>query len=508
MPSSVTLRVSRGPLIGKQFVFDETTSRVIGRASDCSPRLPSDEAHITISRHHCLLDINPPEIRIRDFGSLNGTWINGERIGQRGKGLSAEEAAKISFPEHDLKAGDQVRIGDTVFCVEVFVPAQCVECYEEIAEDKRSKAERSPGEFQCESCRKKAELAPCKDPPRKKAKFCTKCGRDVAAEMGANRVGDYICFECQKDAIQILKGILAGAKAGARDLEAIRGYAIEHELGRGGMGLVWLARNQSSGELVALKVMLPQVAADERAKRSFLREVENTRALKHRNIVELRESGCSGGTFFFTLEYCEKGTVNQLMKDRGGKVPVKEAVAIICDVLNGLEYAHHATIPNVKLKDGTYAEGHGLTHRDLSPQNILLTEAGGVATAKIADFGLSRAFDLSGLSGFTRTGTAAGKPWFMARQQVTGYKHAGPEVDVWAAAACLYTMLTGIYPRDFPRGKDVWQTVLDTKAIAIRQRDPSIPRPLAMVIDEALIDQPAIVFKTASALRDALLAAL
>jgi serine/threonine-protein kinase len=508
MPAKITLKVSRGDRGGQEFVFDETTSCILGRASDCSPQLPTDEAHKTVSRHHCLLDINPPDIRVRDFGSLNGTYVNAKKIGQREKGMSPEEGAKMAFPEHDLKHGDEIRLGETAFRVAVFVPARCAECSAEIPEDKKRQGERLPGVFQCESCRKKAELAQRKEPPKKKPKVCAKCGRDVAAEMGENRQGDYVCARCQRDPLQILKGMLDKAKAGGADVQKIRGYTIERELGRGGMGAVYLARHQSSGELVALKVMLPKVAAEERAKQAFLREVSNTKALKHRNIVEYRESGCSGGTFFFTIEYCAQGSLDKLMERRGGRLPVKEAMAILCDVLDGLEYAHHAKIPNVKLKDGSYAEGHGLTHRDLSPHNILLTEPRGSIVAKVSDFGLSRAFDLAGLSGLARTGSAAGKPWYMPRQQVVNFKYAGPEVDVWAAAACLYNLLTGATPRDFSAGKDVWQAVLETEPVPIRRRDAGIPKGLAEVIDKALIDRPSILFKTAADLKKALLAAL
>lgn len=136
---------------GQEFVFDENSSCTVGRANDCSPQLPSDEAHRTVSRHHCLLDINPPDIRVRDFGSLNGTYVNGKKIGQREKGMSAEEGAKMSFPEYDLKHGDDIQVGDTVFRIAVFVPARCAECSAEIPEDKKVQAERLPGVFQCES---------------------------------------------------------------------------------------------------------------------------------------------------------------------------------------------------------------------------------------------------------------------------------------------------------------------------------------------------------------------
>jgi eukaryotic-like serine/threonine-protein kinase len=508
MPAKITLKVSQGALSGQEFAFDETTSCIVGRASDCSPQLPSDGAHQMVSRHHCLLDINPPDIRVRDFGSLNGTHVNGKKIGQREKGMSPEQGAKMAFQEHDLKNGDEIRVGDTAFRVAVFVPARCADCSAEIPEEKKAQAVRLSGVFQCEGCRKKADLAQRKEPPRKRPKVCAKCGRDVAAEIGENRQGDYVCARCQEDPLQILKAMLEKAKAGGCEGDAIRGYTIERELGRGGMGAVYLARHDRSGERVALKVMLPKVAVDERAKESFQREVGNTKALKHRNIVEFRDSGCSNGTFFFTLEYCPRGSVDKVMAQQNGKLSVEESILILFDVLAGLEYAHHARIPNLKLKDGKYVEGHGFVHRDLSPHNILLSEIRGVSVAKVSDYGLGKAFDTAGLSGHTRTGATAGKPWFMPRQQVVNFKYSKPEVDVWAAAACLYHMLTGATPRNFSGKKDVWQTVLETAPVPIRQRDPSIPKRLAEMIDSALVDDPAITFKTAAELKKALQAAL
>ena len=103
------------------------------------------------------------------------------------------------------------------------------------------------------------------------------------------------------------------ASTGERKLVAIDGYEIRSELGRGGMGAVYLARHQLSGKEVALKVMLPQVAATPNAAARFLREVEMTKALVHPNIVQLFESGCHLGTFFLTLEYCNLRSVDRVM---------------------------------------------------------------------------------------------------------------------------------------------------------------------------------------------------
>jgi serine/threonine-protein kinase len=454
------------------------------------------------------LDINPPDIRVRDFGSMNGTYVNGQKIGQRDKEMSPEQGCDMVFPEHDLKNGDELRVGDTVFRVAVHVPTRCVDCLREVPEDKRLHSERFPGVFVCDSCWQNVEQAERREPPKKKPQVCAKCGQNVAAEIGQGREGEFICAQCRQHPLQILKEILDKAKAGGRELRPIEGYHIERELGRGGMGAVYLARHEASGDRVALKVMLPKVAMEERAKAAFLREASNMKALKHQNIVEFYESGCSDGLFFFTIEYCREGNVSQLMEQQGGSLPLDEAVTIICDVLDGLDYAHHAPVPYLELKNGRFTEGHGFVHRDLSPHNILLTEVDGKRVAKIADYGLGKAFDAAGLSGHTRTGSTAGKPWFMPRQQVVNFKYARPEVDVWAAAACLYAMLTAAAPRDFPQNKDVWQVVLETDPVPIRQRDPGIPKRMAKVIDSALVDRPRIRFKTAVDLKKELLAAL
>lgn len=495
MPAKVTLKVIQGELAGKEFVFDERTTCIIGRENDCSPRVPNDDAHQTISRHHCLLDINPPDIRIRDFGSLNGTHVNGKKIGQRDKDQTPEQAAEVRFPEYDLKDGDKIGLQKTIFQVSIFVPTSCTQCAAEIPEAEKAAARAGDNIFLCAACRKKHVQAPPKAPAAK----CTKCGRDVSAEIGENRHGDYICQSCKADPFELLKQLLSMANQGDKKLIAIQGYTIQKELGRGGMGAVYLARHDKTQEQVALKVMLPRVALEERAKEMFLRETVNTRALRHRHVVALRDSGCSQGTFFFTLEFCDGGSVDRLMEQRGGKLAVNEAVPIILQALEGLIYAHQAEIPQVKLADGSFGRGRGLVHRDLSPNNLFLSGLGNARIAKVADFGLAKAFDTAGLSGQTSTGMAAGKPYFMPRQQVVNFKFAKPEVDVWAMAACLYQMLTGRFvPRDFPRNKDPWQVVLNTDAMPIRKRDGSIPAKLAEVIDYALIDKPEIKVKTAA----------
>ncbi|HEY2252207.1 MAG TPA: protein kinase [Planctomycetaceae bacterium] len=512
MPSRITLTITEGKLKGQEFVFGERTTCIVGRARDCVLKLPSNDEHRVISRHHCLLDINPPDIRVRDFGSLNGTYVNGRKIGQR-EGQAPQLAASRSFPEHDLKDGDEVTLGRTVFRIGVHPSTQGSDRSAEIPDEYIMPSRTDSGAYQGPSSSDQASLPSTREQPPampSRGRQCAKCGRDVTQEIGPLRVGDYICRECQADLKTLLEGLLSVARSGRKELASVEDYVVEKELGRGGMGAVFLARHARTGARVALKVMLPRIAAEDTAVRSFLRETENTKALHHRHVVELRDSGCSRGVFFLTLEYCDGGSVDKLMKARGGKLTVSEAGAIMLQVLDGLAYAHQAVIPNVKQKDGSFRPGKGLVHRDLKPHNIFLMGTGQARLAKIGDYGLSKAFDQAGLSGHTCTavGTSVhnvgGTPVFMAREQVRNFKYARPDVDVWAAAACLYNMLTGAYPREFSRDKDCWQTLLECNAIPILKRDRAIPRRLAEVIDAALVEEPRIGFSSAVQFKRAL----
>ncbi len=512
MPAKVVLEIQTGNLAGQKFVFEERTMCIVGRAKDCEPRIIADANHKTISRHHCLLDINPPDIRVRNFGSLNGTYVNGEKIGQRQKDQCPNDAAAVLFPEYDLKDGDKIRLGSALIRVRVHVPAACSNCGAEIPDSQGENASSPPGTTLCQSCLEKIKREDVYKLARKtmaeEVRLCAKCGQNVVGETGANRQGEYICAACRDNPFKLMDQLLNQAKSGNKDLKAIEGYQYIKELGRGGMGAVYLARHEKTNRQVAIKVMLPKVAASPNATEKFLREIENTKALRHPNVVQVYDSGCSQGTFFFTLEFCDSGSADKLMKLSGGKLPIDIAAPIILQALDGLHYAHNAEIPCVKLKGGKIGRGRGLVHRDLKPQNIFLSGSGNAALAKIGDYGLAKAFDLAGLSGHTFTGEVFGTPMFMSRQQVLKYKEAKPEIDVWAMAATFYNMLTGQVPRNFSSKTDVWQTVLQTDPVPIRNRKSDIPPRLAEVIDHALIDKPEIGFKTAAEFKQALERAL
>lgn len=123
MHPTIKLKMTQGTFPDKEYVFGNRTTLTVGRAPDCYLRLPNDLANGMVSRHHCVFDINPPEIRVRDLGSRNGTFVNGRLIGQRDPQRPPADTITSDQPDHPLREGDEVRIGNTVLRVEV-VPAK------------------------------------------------------------------------------------------------------------------------------------------------------------------------------------------------------------------------------------------------------------------------------------------------------------------------------------------------------------------------------------------------
>ncbi|MDJ0516786.1 MAG: FHA domain-containing protein [Trichodesmium sp. MO_231.B1] len=463
MSAKIILTITEGSIKGQQFIFEERTTCVIGRSHDCYPQLPNDRAHRTISRYHCLLDINPPDIRVRDFGSKNGTYINGKKIGQRPANQTPLQAANLNFPEYDLSEGDEIKIGLTAIKVSILG----------IREGDRSD-------------------------------FFNDLGTKDEDETIAESKVFHGSTTAQFNQHEIVKNLQQIANEGEPSLKALQKYTIIKQLSSGECSQDYLTLNEDSGELLVLKIMLPQVRVSQRAREMFLQQVENTKALDHPHIVKFKDYCYFNGTFFLTFEYCHGGTVVDLMKRGGGKLSVEQALEIILQALDGLEYAHNAEVPYLKQGDTNFSEGRGLVHRDLKPHNIVLGNVRGACVAKIANYGLAKAFDIAGLSGQTMSGLTLGLPVFVPRQQVISFNYMKPEMDVWGMAATLYYMLTGAYPRDFLE-RDPFLVVLQTNAVPILERDISIPKRLAEVIDLGLTDTPEIYFKSSAQFKQALL---
>ena len=211
---------------------------------------------------------------------------------------------------------------------------------------------------------------------------------------------------------------LADLRAGLRDR-----YAIERELGRGGMAVVYLAHDLRHDRPVALKVLHPELAAALGPER-FQREIRFAARLQHPHILTVLDSGEAAGRLWFTMPFVEGESLRDRIR-RERQLPVDVALQIGREAARALDYAHQ----------------HGIVHRDIKPENILLTSDG---TTLVADFGIARA--LEGDDRLTQTGLAIGTPAYMSPEQAAGDKGVDARTDVYSLGAVLYEMLAGEPP--------------------------------------------------------------
>jgi serine/threonine-protein kinase len=278
--------------------------------------------------------------------------------------------------------------------------------------------------------------------------------------------------------------------ARARELpQPVSGYEVIRELGRGGMGVVYLAYSTPAERLVALKTIQPEVAAGPVQVERFLREQRILQELDHPHIVPFHEMGKTESLLFFSMEYVRGTDAWCLREQHRGAFPIGRAVDWVCQLLQALDYAH----------------AKGFVHRDIKPPNMLLQQEGNRETVKLADFGLARAYQTSTLSGLTMQGDLAGTIAFMAPEQVNHLRESKPPVDLYAAGATLYWLLTGRQIYDLPRGlsKQILM-VLQDPPVPIRSRRPDIPAGLADVITRSLAREPEQRFANAKDMRRAL----
>ncbi len=454
MPGKVTLIVTAGPIQGTRFDFTHHDTFLFGRAPDCHARLAASDT--SASRHHFLLEANPPAVRLRDLGSLNGTHVNGTRHGGRARHETPEEGGRRAHAEVDLRHGDHIRVGATIITVGIEAPAACCDCGRPIEDEERGAAAWIAGTFLCAECRLRTG---------------TSGGTAITvrplAGNGASR---------------------PAATTEGRTGGSIGGYEIGPFLGKGGMGAVYRARRRSDGREVALKLLLPRVAVSPDARANLLREIEVARRLHHPSIVEMVECGEDGGSFYFAMEYCPGGSVQGRVALEGA-LPLRLAAPLALQALEGLAFAH----------------GAGFVHRDVKPDNILIASDG---SAKLTDFGLAKSFEQAGVSGLTATGAVAGTLSFMPREQITAFRQLRPASDVWSMGATLYYMLTKEYTRDFRGRKDPIAVILNGSIVPLRERAPHLPPAVSAVIDRAIADDPKARYPTAVELRDALRGAL
>jgi serine/threonine-protein kinase len=240
------------------------------------------------------------------------------------------------------------------------------------------------------------------------------------------------------------------------------------------MGVVYRARRECDGLVVALKTVKPDVVADRRDIERFLRECRILATLEHPNIVAFREAGEADGLVYLAMDLVDGSDLGVWLADSGTE-DVRTMVRIMCQMLSGLAHAHEK----------------GFVHRDIKPGNILIGQEGAKKKAMLADFGLARVFEASRISGLTMQGEVGGTPAFMAPEQVTHYRDVKPTADQYSAAATLYRMLTRQNVFDLPKDLASQIALLVTAdVVPISRRRADVPAGLAAVIHKALSREP------------------
>jgi serine/threonine protein kinase len=465
------LTIVGGAQAGRALRVDRPRRVIVGRDQDCDWAI--DDCYV--SRHHVLLEVSPPQCRLRDLGVAGAGSRNAPRHNGR----------PVRYCE--LRDGDLLVLGATTMRVSV----------------ESGPAPPDPGRAPAHGA------APVPEPPRRAERvpvFCPSCGADLSHEANSDgRAADlagsvfYLCSGCLAPGDRF-----AGRKVGP--------YELRSCIGEGGMGTVYLAYHRETARLLVLKRITD--LTDPVAVRRFSREVRILALMAHPRVLRLLDSGAdAGGALFLATEYMEGGNLEHLLQ-REGLLPPALAVALACQVLEGLHYLHHNSV----------------IHRDVKPENILLRRGAGPPSVALADFGISHFYEQAGGTRLTKPNTRIGTLMFMPPEQVRDAAEARETADIYAAGVTLYYLLTGCYSFDFPtpaqirqfqvkaraihdthqmvreilrleRVRHPFRVILEDEPIPLLKRAPGLPRALAAAVDRAVRKLPQARFATAEEFR-------
>src|SRR5881296_2149849 len=263
------------------------------------------------------------------------------------------------------------------------------------------------------------------------------------------------------------RGIAAGMDLGER-------YHIVQQLGEGGMGEVYLARDRELDRDVALKVIRLDLSSHPAILERFKREIQLSSNITHKNILRVYDLGEASGVKFLTMQYVDGQDLAAMMR-RDGRLPLPRAVDIFRQICEGLQAAHE----------------QGVIHRDLKPQNILIDGRGRVS---IADFGLAKSFEYASL---TEAGRVIGTPHYMSPEQVKGVP-LDQRSDIYSLGIILYEMLTGTVPFT---GSSAYEVMIQRTQRTPRpasDHNPKIPQYLLKILDRCLQPMPDLRYASAS----------
>lgn len=521
MMEQFTLECIRGRRRGRSYTFPGCGSFAVGRKRDCALPVPDG----AVSVNHCVLQADGRDLWLRDLGSTNGTQVGGQSVEETllrdgdvitlgrsvdfrvhiRQGVSRETEQLIDEIVKTVALGGEE--SDEASASTPAAPVVSASDPSPVAPPAPSASVQSEAAPSASTPATPAPSAPDQSPVSEEQCRCELCGRGFPARERTE--GLNICPKCMDERPEdVLRLLLAEAPEPEPQRRSavprLEGYRPIRKLGEGSFGAVWLVEEQATGRKMALKTLLERAFSQELERKKFQREVSLAMQLEHRGIVKLYGSGSVDGQSYCLQEYCPWGSLVQYQERNalrwGGELPVALAVEIVLQVLDALDYAHHARVEAVDGLGRTQVL-HGVVHRDIHPGNLFVMDNSGHPLIKVGDWGLSKAYELAGLSGVSTGNVPTGTMDFAPMQQHINFRYCGPEVDVWAAAAVLYYLLTGQPPRGRCMGRRPEQF---PSVRPIRRLRPEVPEALAQVLQHALQERPRLQVLTAAELSQAL----
>ena len=303
----------------------------------------------------------------------------------------------------------------------------------------------------------------CGTPVTGNSRFCTTCGNQVsdpaadtigAAQMAELEASETPTLNEPDELFQLVKW------------ELMKDYDVQTELGRGGMAIVYKAKEIDLGRIVALKVLPPEIAIGASMSDRFKREARMAASLDHPNIIPVYRVGNVGKIFFIAMKYIEGRPLDSVIEQQGA-FPVPVALHVLRGAAHALAYAHE----------------HGIVHRDIKGANILIQKDG---RPVVSDFGVARAVEDKSM---TATGAVIGTPYFMSPEQCAG-KQVGPQSDQYSLGVVAFQLLTGAVPFDADSLPAIMQHHWFTPVPEISGVRNDVPKPLLDIIYRALAKDP------------------
>jgi serine/threonine-protein kinase len=436
----VVLRVSSGPYRGQELLIDQPGSFLVGRSSRATFAMNED---LALSREHFRIDRSETQCSLTDLGSTNGTKVNGLRV-----------------ERVPLREGDTISAGDTTFVVhiaeassETNIVVRCAGCGIRLMPGDSTSGHDSVAT----SVDGVSTLPPHVSPPV------------LCADCGAQR---------------------------RRFPETSPDYLIEDLIGEGGMGEVYRARQLSRNRRVAIKMMIANSTAGEKALNYFHREIQALRDMLmpggkcHPSIVEFYELFQTEDHFQLVMEYVDGRNATEWVRALKEPLPIASAALIGQQLLAALHYAH----------------SKGYVHRDVKPSNLLVMGPTHRPRVKLSDFGLAKSLGSSVFSNLTRQGDVGGSIGFLSPEHIRQFGEVREPADIYGAAATLFFLLTEKFPYlGFdPHRPDSYEMVLEHPPVPLRAYRPDAPESLERVLQKALKKQPRDRWKSAKAMWAAL----